>query len=359
MILYAWQIIESTFQRVYILDTATSIIWINRFRDAGYFEIYTRADSELLAILSAHETYWTRENKDENVMVTEAVALKTSAEDGAYITISGKGAECFLSRRIIPKQTVWKGKTAEFIIHALVTENIGADAPAPRRVSRILNGEWLHDTTETIDKQVTGKNLLECIKELCTEWEYGFKMIQSGGTFTFQLYKGTDRSYNQSTNDFVIFSPAWDNLGDTEYTRDKSTQYTAVYVAGEGEGSARTIISSTLNNYIGLRRRELWVDARNSSSTTESGTLTPKEYAAMLSQQASETIDNSRETVTFEGEVLDTSSYIYGVDYNLGDIVQVETEYGIRAAARVTEITEVEDESGYQLRPTLEEWSVN
>ena len=202
MILYAWQIIDGTFQRVYILDTATSIIWINRFQDSGYFEIYTRADSELLAILSAHETYWTRENKDENVMVTEAVTLKTSAEDGAYITISGKGAECFLSRRIIPKQTVWKGKTAEFIIHALVTENIGADA-APRRVSRISNGEWLHDTYGNHRQAGDGEeNLLECIKELCAEWEYGFKMIQSGGNFTFQLYKGTDRSYNQSTNDF-------------------------------------------------------------------------------------------------------------------------------------------------------------
>lgn len=359
MILYAWQITDGTFQRVYVLDNATSVIWINRFQDSGYFEIYTRADSELLTLLAAHETYWTREGKDENVMVTEAVKLTTSSEDGAYITISGNGAESFLARRIIPKQTVWQSKTAEYIIRDMIDTNIGENALVQRKVSRIALGEWIHDTTETIDKQVTGKNLLEAIKDLCIEWKYGFKMIQSGGVFTFQLYKGTDRSYNQSTNDFVIFSPAWDNLGDTEYSRDKSTLYTAVYVAGEGEGSARNIVSNAISGMNGLRRRELWVDARNSSSTTEEGTLTPSAYTAMLMQQASETIDNSIETVSFEGEVLDTSSYIYGVDYNLGDIVQVETEYGIQAAARVTEITEVEDESGYQLRPTLEDWSVN
>ena len=359
MILYAWQILDSTFQRVYCLDTATSVIWINRFRDKGCFEIYTRADSELLALLTAHETYWTREGKDENVMVTEALSLTTSAEDGAYITITGSGAESFLARRIIPKQTVWQSKTAEYIIRDMIDKNIGANAGALRRVSRIALGEPLEDTTQTIDKQITGKNLLEAIKDLCTEWQYGFKMVQGGGAFTFQLYKGTDRSYNQSTNDYVIFSPAWDNLGDTEYTRDKSTLYTAVYVAGEGEGSARTIVSNAISGLNGLRRRELWVDARNTSSTTESGTLSPTGYAAMLMQQASETIDNSPETINFEGEILDTSSYVYGVDYNLGDIVQIETEYGIRAAARVTEITEVEDESGYQLRPTLEEWSVN
>lgn len=357
MVLYAWQIINSTFQRVYALDSATSIIWINRFQAAGEFEIYTRANTELLTLLGSDETYWTREGKDDNVMVTETVRLTTSAEDGAYIIISGKGTESFLARRIIPKQTVWQSKTAEYIIRDMITSNVGTGAIGLRQISRITLGDWLHDTTQPIDKQVTGKNLLEAISDLCTEWEYGFKMIQNGGTFTFQLYKGTDRSYNQSANDFVVFSPAWDNLGNTEYTRDKTTLYNAVYVAGEGEGSNRIIAGN--GNTDGLRRRELWVDARNESSTTEGGTLTPLEYYQMLFQQASETIDNSKETVSFEGEVLDTSSYTYGVDYNLGDIVQVETEYGIQAAARVTEITEVEDESGYQLRPTLEDWSVN
>lgn len=357
MVLYAWQIIGSTFQRVYVLDVAKSIIWINRFQAAGTFEIYTRASTELLALLGSRETYWTREGKDDNVMVTETVRLTTSAEDGAYIIISGNGAESFLARRIIPKQTVWQSKTAEYIIRDMITNNVGTGAGVTRRIPRIALGGWLHDTTETIDKQVTGKNLLEAISDLCTEWEYGFKMVQSGGTFTFQLYKGTDRSYNQSTNYYVVFSPEWDNLGNTEYTRDKTTLYNAVYVAGEGEGSNRIIADIGREN--GLQRRELWVDARNESSTTEGGTLTPLQYYQMLRQQASETIDNSTETVSFEGEVLDTASYIYGVDYNLGDIVQVETEYGIRAAARVTEITEVEDESGYQLRPTLEDWSVN
>lgn len=357
MILYGWQIIGSTFQRVYVLDAAKSIIWINRFQAAGTFEIYTRANTELLTLLGSRETYWTREGKDDNVMVTETVRLTTSAEDGAYIIISGNGAESFLARRIIPKQTVWQSKTAEYIIRDMINANIGGNASVTRKVPRIVLGDWLHDTTRTIDKQVTGKNLLEAISDICAEWEYGFKMVQSNGTFTFQLYKGTDRSYNQSTNDYVVFSPEWDNLGDTEYTRDKTTLYNAVYVAGEGEGSNRVI--AELGGESGLQRRELWVDARNESSTTEGGTLTPMMYYLMLRQQASETIDNNTETVSFEGEVLDTSSYIYGVDYNLGDIVQVETEYGIQAAARVTGITEVEDESGYQLRPTLEDWSVN
>lgn len=357
MILYAWQIINSIFQRVYVLDTATSMIWINRFQAAGEFEIYTRANTELLSLLGSSETYWTREGKDDNVMVTETVRLTTSAEDGAYIIISGKGAESFLARRIIPKQTVWQSKTAEYIIRDMITNNVGSGAVAQRQISRIALGDWLHDTSQTIDKQVTGKNLLEAISDLCVEWKYGFKMIQSGGTFTFQLYKGTDRSYNQNTNDYVVFSPAWDNLGDTEYTKDKTTLYNAVYVAGEGEGKDRFI--TNVGTTSGLTRRELWIDARNESSNTDEGTLTPTMYGLMLAQQGLEQLKTTTETVNFEGEVLDTSSYVYGVDYNLGDIVQVETEYGIQAAGRVTEITEVEDESGYQLRPTLEEWSVN
>ena len=57
------------------------------------------------------------------------------------------------------------------------------------------------------------------------------------------------------------------------------------------------------------------------------------------------------------GEVI-ASRYKYGTDYNLGDKVQVENEYGISGTAVVTEVTEVEDETGYNVYPTLSEWRV-
>lgn len=57
---------------------------------------------------------------------------------------------------------------------------------------------------------------------------------------------------------------------------------------------------------------------------------------------------------TFEGSVIPDATFVYGRDYNLGDIVTVRNEYGIEQAARIVEIVEVMDENGYNIEPKFE-----
>ena len=57
---------------------------------------------------------------------------------------------------------------------------------------------------------------------------------------------------------------------------------------------------------------------------------------------------------TFDGEI--SNYYAYGVDYALGDIVQIENKNGISATARITEITQSIDDSGIYTIPTFSEW---
>ena len=78
----------------------------------------------------------------------------------------------------------------------------------------------------------------------------------------------------------------------------------------------------------------------------------------MLQNQGVEALEQRKITTSFNGEILNYNNYQYGVDYNLGDKVSVINEYGIRGNATITEITEVEDENGYRLIPTLSEWTV-
>ena len=184
-------------------------------------------------------------------------------------------------------------------------------------------------------------------------------MTFNNGVFTFSIYKGADRSYGQTVNPVVVFSPAFENLGNTEYSRDTTTYYNSVYVAGEGEGADRKIANVvSADAPTGFYLREKWVDARNMSSTTDGSPIPESDYISMLKQQGYEELGVSKETTNFSGEILNNNVYIYGVDYDLGDKVAVKNEYGVTGAATVTEMTEVEDESGYQIRPTLSEWSV-
>ena len=85
--------------------------------------------------------------------------------------------------------------------------------------------------------------------------------------------------------------------------------------------------------------------------------LTDEQYRIQLAFDGKNQLEQLRVTAEYTGEVLNYNTYTYGVDYNLGDKVSTMNEYGIRGNATITEITEVEDNTGYRLVPTLSEWT--
>ena len=354
MNLYIHKFVSGEFPKVKVVDYAASIIWIKRSRSAGYFELYIKADKELFKLVTENTILVTRDG-DSSAMIVNSVKLTTSAESGDYLTISGKSAEGILGQRIFTKQANYSG-TAESIMRQMITDNLISPTDLTRKIINFTLAES-HGFSGNTEKQVTGKNLLDIISELCTAFDLCFKVDFTGGQFVFDLYKGVDRSLDQNVNNRIIFSPDYENLGNTEFSRDKSTYFNSVYVAGEGEGADRIIVNLN-SGFTGFFLREMWADARTTSSTTEEGELTPEEYNAVLMAQANDELAKVRELTDFNGEILSGNSYKYGIDYALGDKVTVINEYGIRGTATVSEITEVEDESGYSIYPTLSEWKV-
>ena len=57
---------------------------------------------------------------------------------------------------------------------------------------------------------------------------------------------------------------------------------------------------------------------------------------------------------TFDGEIIPNVVFRYKTDYFLGDIVRVENEFGIASDARITEVIEVMDATGYSVQPRYE-----
>lgn len=359
MILYIWKYADDTFTRVAAIDYASSIIWVQRFQAVGEFEIYIRASEELMDIFSG-DVFITRDDS-EATMYVESVDLKTDSENGDYITITGRSAELMLSWRII-QQAFYSGAstTAEIIIRDLLTTWIVQ--PSPILISDnyipFLSLEAAHGWDDKTTHQFTGKNLSDVIYELCITYNYGLRFAWTGSGFEIQLYKGTDRSYGQSENTYVVFSPKFDNLGNTQYVNSTANYANSAIIGGEGEGVARKFAVVYPQGITGFYRRTIYVDGRNTSSDTDSGTLTNKQYMDMLKAQGKDAIAEHKVTQTFSGEIISTNSYVYGKDYFLGDKVSVENDYGITGSATILEITEVEDETGYRLIPTLSEWAI-
>lgn len=348
MNLYIWKYDGQKYQKTLVIDYADSVIWVQRFCKAGEFELYLRADEKLLELFSENETLITRDDTDTS-MIPERIELTTDPEEGDYMIISGCSLEGLLKRRIIPSMYSYSGTVENFLRRLVLNQcmqlNLGH-----RRIDLIRLAEQ-HNYPETIQKQVTGKNLLDTISDVCEQYQYGFRLTFDGEYFWFDVCKGTDRN--------VLYSPDFGNLGSTGYILDRTTSFNSVTIAGEGEGKDRVMMTSRDMSASGIFLREKWMDARNISSNTDDGELTPEEYDAVLSQQAMEDRENCKETREFSGEILNTDMYQFGADYNLGDTVSVVNQYGIKGTAAVTEVTEVEDAEGYRLIPTFSEWKVN
>lgn len=336
-----------------IIDKYISLLWVKRYFTCGEFELYLPATAENIALLRIG--YYICRQDDGATMIIESHEIKTDVENGNFLTVSGRSLESILARRIVWKQTSI-ADTVQSVIYTLIAQNATSPIIAERRITQLyLDTPPLADTVK-INKQITGDNLLDAVVELCTAYNIGWRIILTDDNrFKFSLYRGVDRSYNQTENTWVIFSPEFDNLINSSYKRDTAKYANVALVAGEGEGAERK--TQTVGGASGLNRYEIFVDERNAS--TNSGKITNAEYLTMLAEKGAEKLAEHTVTEAFDGEVETRRSYIYRQDWNLGDIVQIENELGVKANSRIIEVVESDDINGYSVVPTFATWETS
>lgn len=333
-----------------MIDVYNSIIWTTRYFKAGDFELYLRATAKNIDILRK-DYYLCREqdiidNEYHNVMIIKNIQITTDVEQGNFLIITGKCLKSILSRRIIWQQTNLIGRV-EIGIRRIITENVISPSITSRKIEG-LTLDYIQNFSDTMDIQVTGDNVAEWLEKICTTYGMGWDIFIKDKSFVFSLWKGTDRSYNQSENPHVVFSPEYDNLIASDYKMNSENFKNVALVAGEGEGLDRK--TYVVGEASDLDRYELYVDSRDLS--TNSGEISDVEYNNMLREKGLESLAQTSITENFEGTVEPEGNYTLNVDYFLGDIVQVINEYGIISAARITEIIDSEDDQGRTVIPT-------
>lgn len=348
-------VLDTSFSVVQVIDSYDSLIWTERYADYGDFELVLPFLNGVLYYINFDNYLAIKESS--TVMVIEQIEIETNIESGNKLKVSGRSLESILDRRIVWKQTILNGKLQNGV-QKLLNENIIQPTDSSRKISN-FTFEESSDTTITgltIEAQYTGDNLFDVIKSICDVYGLGFRISLSDSGFVFSLYNGKDRSYDQIVNPYVIFSPMYDNLISSNYLDSTKNLKTVTLVAGEGEGTARKTKEVPIDSGAGsgLSRREMYTDARDISSTDGEETLTEAEYNSQLVERGKEKLTEYTRVTSAEGEAdTHSTSFTYGEDYNVGDIVEVVNEYGIETKARVIEFIRSESESGYDMYPTF------
>ena len=87
MLIYVWKMDGNTYLKTAVIDYATSVIWVSRYRECGEFEIYIPASKELVSLFQG-DVIFTRDD-NETIMVLEKFKLTSDEETGDFLILSG------------------------------------------------------------------------------------------------------------------------------------------------------------------------------------------------------------------------------------------------------------------------------
>ena len=344
-------VLNTDLEAVDIVDTFESLIWTDRYNKCGDFEIYTYASSDNIKLFEEDCYLWSKDS--DHMMIIEEKKIESDAETGSHLTVTGRSLESILDRRIIWTQTILSGNLQDGV-KKLLDENVISPTIPDRQIPNFIF-EYSDDeaiTSLTLNTQFTGDNLYDAICLICSSFNIGFKItLNDQKQMVFKLYSGTDRSYDQVKNPYVVFSPNFENIINSNYFESKKSLKNVTLVAGEGEGTARK--TATVGEGVGVARRELYSDARDISSSDGDTTISNAAYLELLKERGNENLSECIFVKAFEGEMETTQMFVYGEDFFMGDIVQIHNEYDMEAKSRVVEIVKSQSNDQYTTYPTF------
>lgn len=367
-------VLNTELEAVGIIDSYKSFIWTDRYNEHGDFEVCL-LDKDGIPDFIQKEYYLINPDSD-HVMVIEAIQINTDVEAGPSFLVRGRSLESILDRRIVWTKTTFEAETTtspkpnlQNGVKKLIDDAIINPALSTRKIDNFIFEEStdVKVTELTFEAQYFGEDLYTIISKLCKENDIGFKItLNENYQFVFKLYAGVDRSYGtedkpQETNPYVIFSPRFDNVLNTSYLDSNESFKNVTLVGGESEKddngeeiSRDTYVVALAGYQVGMTRRETFTDANGVNRNVGSeDALTEEQYQAHLRQAGIDTLIDNTIVTAFDGEVDPSMMYVYSEDYFIGDIVQIENEYGQEGQAYISEYIMSCDEGGISAYPTF------
>lgn len=354
--------LDSLLRRERVIDTFDSLIWTERFNSAGDFELVvesTPGNRDLFV-----KDQWLALNESVRCMSVETLEDTVDDSGRELLKISGSSIEfTTLDNRVAfnvkddlvtnPKWTLLghPADIARTVFHDIcVTGVLDLSDVLPFVTAvDILPDDTIPEPSDVITIDVEPDTVYNVIKQICELYDMGFRLIRNFdlSQLAFDIYVGSDRTSQQTDLPAVIFSQDLNNV--TKVTRLESVVDTKnIAYVYSNLGFEEVVPSGTDPDIIGFERKVLVVKMDD----IEVGTL-PAVVTAMMQQKGTEELSKHRGFVGFDGEVSHTNQYKYGVDYQLGDLVEVHGKDGYSSIVRVTEQIFSSDQEGERSYPTL------
>ena len=337
---------------LFVTDEIISYDYTKRWSSVGDFTMVLPFRDEFLSSLTINGTI----EYDDDWLFVQGIS-----HNGDTITLTGKDCKGLLDLRITEYggtsvagaegYDVVSGTTAQCVKHYLDANAVISDADIEAYIqahmptateeeknatraamrARRLPVSW---NSESVSGLVSDsymarlEYLSEVINKLCDGANLGYDVRAQGYLhyYKFTLLQGTNRSFSQSSNPRIIFTPGWGNVRSMTFDHSVNELYNMVYAVDVNDSTSPIPRGDVPS---GVMRRECTVSV--SVSSTDPST---RDYFA---KYALEQVESNTETHSY---TIEPSVSGYGTDYTLGDIVTVlEPGTGNKYNATITEVT--------------------
>jgi hypothetical protein len=339
----------------------TSAMWVERYAECGEFEIQALLSSGLreflpIATLISHaDTY--------EVMIVENHEINEGKDSDPVITISGRSFDSWLEQRIIG---INQARQAQLITEFILLSNYTWNQIVVLINDHILNTFSVNDqlgnviaiaetiaigSSTQVARTIARGDLYRQVVELLAIDDLGLKTIRrntfgvvgSSTQTVFSIFRGANKSAT------VSFSWKAGDLDNAEYLFSNKKYKNSALVQGR---YVNATAGFGINKY---DKRMMFIDASDidgNLSAPPTGQALTDIVTKMGNRGLQVLLSQPNVTIT-RTDISETSQYRYRRDYNIGDLVSLDGNFGQAQIMRVVEYVEIEDENGASGHPTL------
>jgi hypothetical protein len=351
--------LDSNLQRNEVIQGFQSVIWTERYNTSGDFQIVTK--STFLSRNQLSKGTWITRQGSYYVAIVDTVSDATDDSGIRLITVTGSFLEGLFNDRVampgltdtttIPNWVLsgTPGAIARQMFNEICVSTVFDvhDAIPFYAFGTLLPTGNIPEPDSAITLTASPDTLYNTLSKLCATYNLGFRLVKDGekGRIFFEVYTGNDRTTAQTMYDPVVFDPDMDNLSQISYLSSSVGYKTVAYVFASN-GAIMVYAPGADTNGFGSDRRVLLVSSSNSDDAGD-------DLTAALRQEGITALAAQKQTYTFDGELPPNSPYVYGTDYNLGDMVEERNEDNQGNIMLVTEQIFASDDTGEHAYPTL------
>lgn len=314
-----------------VVENITSLVWNEKKYSYGTFTMLLPATEANISLLQKNRIIIRDDDVKKVAGEVLYINIKKDISGSEVLEVTGKLLSHWLNDRLLLSEINLVAAPQTIMRQAVNTNAISA-AVAARNYPNLILG-----TTQGSGSNIEYKNeenitLLDLVEDISITTDTGFNITADvkNKRYKFNTYSGTDHTINSASP--CIFSLQLENILEQEYIQSIENLKNVAYVAGEENALSAPVI---IGNATGHERKEVFVNA----SSIKKANLTDAEYAAVLATNGEIALQSYIETTNFYNKInANNTTFIYGVDYDLGDKVTcINAAWHIAVDAVITE----------------------